>query len=366
MSAARRVPPSAGLSTRSWPSRTASRSARPHIRDRGCGELGELRHALLGVGREPLAVCAGDDRAPQRSLDHDRYRHGATNPHPLHHLAELGSLAVVIDASRPAGSYHLGHCHVRVQPQVTANRDLVARGPADGNDFHRAVRLEPRDRCGLCVERAAHLRGHGREQLRRRHALATSVATRRSAACSLASRFRSASASPALGHVACHAIHDPVLDHRSTSIRAPGATRPCARNGSRTRASSCRGRSRPPPPRSCHGPPDAPGRGMAARGAPPPYSRESLRQRVKYPSRRAPRRPAARGCRRGSTPRSHSSRRATSRMRSPPSRSPFNGSPTHSAACSAGADETGPKGVEWAVPGSNGRPPACKAGALTN
>ena len=56
------------------------------VRDRGRDELRERRHALLGVGRELLALRRGAHRAPERPLDHDRDRHGATNPQPLRHL----------------------------------------------------------------------------------------------------------------------------------------------------------------------------------------------------------------------------------------------------------------------------------------
>src|SRR6266851_5485238 len=70
------------------------------IRDRGGDQVRELRHALLRAGRELLAVCPGGNRPPERPLDHNRDRHGATNPQPFRPAVDgLRRAAVAVDAS---------------------------------------------------------------------------------------------------------------------------------------------------------------------------------------------------------------------------------------------------------------------------
>jgi hypothetical protein len=127
------------------------------IGDRGTGELGEGSHALLGIGWELRALRAGGDRAPERPLDDDRDRHRATDPQSLDQLPHrLWGVAVVVDASGPAGSYDPGQCHGGLESQATADRKRVARGPVAGDDDHRPVAIEAPDGRGLCVEKPLH------------------------------------------------------------------------------------------------------------------------------------------------------------------------------------------------------------------
>jgi hypothetical protein len=194
--------PAAGLVRRGDDPPARGGQLRPalRIRDRGREQLGELLQAALRIDRQQL-VCGRDDhRAPQTALDNDRARDrrddtqatcgcrdGPAGRRPVHR----------VDSGGPSGAVDLRRRHSRLELPSHPDREVEGLRDADKDD-PQALVLEPED-SRLRPEEESDLVADGREDLDGRPPAsppgtpcATSVATRRNAACSSASRAREA------------------------------------------------------------------------------------------------------------------------------------------------------------------------------
>ncbi len=164
------------------------------VRDRGFEQLREPGHPLFGVGRRRvLALPARRDQPPQPALDDDRGRDARAQASLAGELRQgtLRSL-VVLDPGRPPGPPH--HCRGALALDAHARADRRSRDiqPAVGEHEDLVAGLEAVQRNLVGVQQRLHLPGHSVEDRGGRAPSATSVATRRSAACSSASRLTSA------------------------------------------------------------------------------------------------------------------------------------------------------------------------------
>jgi hypothetical protein len=160
------------------------------VRDRHRHQLRERREACLGIQRQGLLLAgAGGHQAPQAAFDEDRRPDGRADALVADTLGELaGRIAIVVEPDWTARLRHKrGEVPLAPDGPPAANREPV---PCTGDERDRAVGLV-----------AAHVRQVDRKQpsdsfataantFSGRVPRATSVATRRSAACSSASLAR--------------------------------------------------------------------------------------------------------------------------------------------------------------------------------
>ncbi len=183
------------------------------VRDRGSHELGEVRDPRLRVGGHRLHPGrSGRDRPPQTPVHDDRARDGG--PHSaLSQVAgdRAGSL-VVVEPRRPPGPIHDRRDALAFLLDAGADPVRVARIAPAADDRAPSIGFEAPDRCDLEAEQQRDLLGDLREHLlcrasasdHRRHAPQRRLLVCKSLCLCLGIA--------ALGHVASHCVHEPVLD----------------------------------------------------------------------------------------------------------------------------------------------------------
>ena len=153
----------------------------------GSDELGEAGQPRLGVGGQRVRACGRyGHHAPQPALDVNRHADGRAQ---AHHAGEVCGFtrggAVVVDPHRPPGCEHQrGHV---VPAEAVLGTDTYRVGGSAApraQDCALAVRLVPDHGGEVSVQHPPDLDGDRSEHLLRCRPSATSVATRRSAACS--------------------------------------------------------------------------------------------------------------------------------------------------------------------------------------
>lgn len=131
------------------------------VGDRGGGELGELRQALLGAGGQRRAGAARREGAPDPSFNCDRHSDSRSHAEFLRQLGER-SASVAVDACGSAGSAGLAGagvgCGRDAQPEWR-------RAVADGDDERRVIRVVAHQCGGGVVEQPGGFDCDGREYL---------------------------------------------------------------------------------------------------------------------------------------------------------------------------------------------------------
>ena len=137
------------------------------IRDRRCHELGELRDALLRVGRQGFAPVRDCHDAPEVALDDDRGGNGRDEVHLAEVLGDRARgvpVAGVVVSRGTAGAVDRGGGQEVLERPTGADRnDGDALGEAD-DDHRGSVGLEARDG-GLGAEEPADLVGDRGEDI---------------------------------------------------------------------------------------------------------------------------------------------------------------------------------------------------------
>ena len=164
------------------------------VGDRGVEQLGELGHPLLGVGRRRLlAGPARRDRSPRagrRRRSARRPPSGARWRWPARSGAGAPSECSIRAGRSVRRTIAVTLCAVEADPRADGSvRAASARVRDDGDLGAGLVAVQ---RNVSASSSALHLPGHRVEDRGGRAPCATSVATRRSAACSSASRVTSA------------------------------------------------------------------------------------------------------------------------------------------------------------------------------
>ena len=133
------------------------------VRDGGGDQVGELRHALLGVGRQRTLSGSDGDHPPQPAVDVDRHRDRRTQSFAQIRLS-AGKGAVVVHARGPAGTQDGGGqpgfgiaLPRSAETHVRTGRAVVR------DERRRSVELEPDHPGGAAAETPQHLAGRGRE-----------------------------------------------------------------------------------------------------------------------------------------------------------------------------------------------------------
>jgi hypothetical protein len=169
------------------PARGGELGAAVRIGDRGCDDVGELLQAFLDVDRQWLVLGCDDDGAPETAVHDDRARNRRDEsqaPEACGGRPAGRRPAPLIGAGRAAGAKHLRGSQevIQLPPLLRLLEPTRTIAGPSGSNLPTAAWSEPNRRPTSSLTAQKISTG--------RTPCATSVATRRSAACSSASCWR--------------------------------------------------------------------------------------------------------------------------------------------------------------------------------
>jgi hypothetical protein len=97
------------------------------VRDRRCDQVGELRHPLLGVGRQWPLTRPDGDHSPQSAVDMYRHRDRGAQPLPQIRLPALDVVVVIDTRGQPGAQDSRGQPADRIALPALADLDVGTR-----------------------------------------------------------------------------------------------------------------------------------------------------------------------------------------------------------------------------------------------